>query len=146
MDIVHRVGVTSSSPAAAFEALTTIEGLRGWWAADTNGDPAVGGVIEFRFDAGGIDMEVVELVTSERVVWRVVGGPDEWAGTTVTWQLSQEGDWTIILFSHDAWAERGEFMHHCSTKWALFLMSLKQLLETGAGAPEPRDVTIGNWG
>ena len=36
-------------------------------------------------------------------------------------------------------------MHHCSTKWAIFLMSLKSLLETGKGAPHPNDVKIDNW-
>jgi hypothetical protein len=36
-------------------------------------------------------------------------------------------------------------MHHCSTKWAVCLLSLKQLLETSAGAPFPRDVKIDNW-
>jgi hypothetical protein len=38
-----------------------------------------------------------------------------------------------------------EFMHHCSTKWAVFLLSLKSLVETGQGAPEPNDVKIDNW-
>ena len=36
-------------------------------------------------------------------------------------------------------------MHHCSTKWAIFLMSLKALVETGKGAPNPDDVKIDNW-
>ena len=30
-------------------------------------------------------------------------------------------------------------MHHCSTKWAIFLMSVKSLVETGKGAPFPND-------
>lgn len=38
-----------------------------------------------------------------------------------------------------------EFMHHCSTKWAIFLMSLKSLLETGKGMPNPNDIKIDNW-
>jgi hypothetical protein len=38
-----------------------------------------------------------------------------------------------------------EFMHHCSTKWAVFLMSLKSLVETGKGSPDPHDVKIDNW-
>jgi len=38
-----------------------------------------------------------------------------------------------------------EFMHHCSTKWATFMLSLKQLVETGKGAPSPDDVQISNW-
>ncbi len=36
-------------------------------------------------------------------------------------------------------------MHHCSTKWGVFLVSLKWLLEKGKGAPEPNDIKIDNW-
>ena len=36
-------------------------------------------------------------------------------------------------------------MHHCSTKWAVFLMSLKSLVETGKGDPYPNDIKIDNW-
>jgi hypothetical protein len=37
-------------------------------------------------------------------------------------------------------------MHHCSTKWATFLMSMKALVETGKGAPFPDDIRISvNW-
>ena len=43
------------------------------------------------------------------------------------------------------WKEPMEFMHHCSSKWAIFLMSLKSLLETGRAAPGPNDVQIGDW-
>jgi hypothetical protein len=35
-----------------------------------------------------------------------------------------------------------EFMYECSTQWAVFLLSLKSLVETGAGRPYPngRDI------
>ena len=49
------------------------------------------------------------------------------------------------MFKHQDWREPVEFMHHCSTKWAIFLMSLKALVETGKGAPNPVDVKIDNW-
>jgi hypothetical protein len=75
----------------------------------------------------------------------VVDGPKEWIGTKVSWELKHENDWTIVLFKHQDWKEPVEFMHHCSTKWALFLMSLKSLVETGKGAPDPNDVKIDNW-
>ncbi|WP_034090292.1 SRPBCC family protein [Streptacidiphilus albus] len=146
VDILHRIGVVTPSPEKVYEALTTVEGLAGWWTVDTGGDAAVGGTLAFRFPpVGGFDMEVVELRPSERVVWRVVDGPEEWIGTTVTWDLRQDGDYTIVLFSHEGWREPVEFMHHCSTKWGSYLMSLKSLLETGAGAPAPRDVQISDW-
>ena len=145
VDILHRVGIESSSVADVFEALTTVEGLAGWWTDDTQGDPAVGGVLHFHFAPGGIDMKVTQVRPTERVLWEVVDGPREWTGTTVAFELKQEGDDTIVLFKHEGWQEPVEFMHHCSTKWAIFLMSLKSLVETGKGAPAPRDVKVDNW-
>jgi len=145
VNILHRIGVENSSPEAVYEALSTIEGLAGWWATDTSGDPAVGGVIAFRFAPGGFDMAVRELVPGKAVRWEVVDGPDEWIGTEVSFDITQSGAFTIVLFEHSGWQEPVELMYHCSTKWALFLMSLKQLLGTGVGAPEPRDVQISDW-
>ncbi|WP_027502308.1 SRPBCC family protein [Rhodococcus sp. UNC363MFTsu5.1] len=144
-DILHRVGI-KSTPAEVYTALTTAEGLAGWWTADTEGDGSdVGGVLRFRFGAGGFDMKVDELVPGKRVQWEVIDGPEEWVGTHVVWDLDQVDDYTIVLFNHQGWKEPVEFMYHCSTKWAVFLMSLKSLIETGTGAPDPHDVKIDNW-
>ena len=142
VDILHRVGVESPSPEMVYDALTTVEGLAGWWTDDTKGSAEVGGVLEFRFPAGGFDMEVLEHRPFERVAWKVVEGPEEWVGTTIDWHLRQDGEDVIVLFKHQGWKEPVEFMHHCSTKWATYLMSLKSLVETGDGAPAPRDVHI----
>jgi uncharacterized protein YndB with AHSA1/START domain len=145
VDILHRIGVKDSSPDAVFDALTTLDRLSAWWAEDTSGSVDIGGVIQFRFAVGGFDMKVVELETGARVQWEVVEGPAEWIGTTVNWTINQDGDYTIVLFSHEGWREPVEFMNHCSTKWATFLLSLKSLLETGIGYPDPNDLQISNW-
>ena len=42
-DIHHRIGVESSSVDDVYAALTTIDGLSGWWTTDTRGDPASAG-------------------------------------------------------------------------------------------------------
>ncbi len=146
VDILHRIGVKTPTPEKVYDALTTIDGLAGWWTDDTKGSSDVGDVIQFRFPpVGGFDMQVLDARPCERVSWRVVEGPEEWLGTTIDWDLRQDGDWTIVLFKHQGWREPVEFMHHCSTKWATFLMSLKSLVETGEGAPAPHDVQISNW-
>jgi uncharacterized protein YndB with AHSA1/START domain len=142
-DILHRVEM-KASPKDAFRALTTLEGLAGWWTTNTRGvaDDA-DGIVEFRFgDRGGFDMKVLELEPGKRVAWRVVDGPDEWIGTNVSFDLTRSGDFTAVLFKHEGWKRPVEFMHHCSTKWAMFLMSLKSLAETGKGEPHPHDVHI----
>ncbi|MFF3889256.1 SRPBCC domain-containing protein [Streptomyces sp. NPDC001914] len=142
-DILHRVG-TTAAPDKVYQALTTVDGLAAWWTTDTKGSGD--DVLQFRFgDVGGFDMKVLELRPDTRVRWEVVDGPEEWIGTTVTFDLKQDGEWTIILFAHEGWREQVEFMNHCTTKWALFLMSLKSLVETGTGAPHPHDVQISNW-
>jgi hypothetical protein len=90
-------------------------------------------------------MKVLELQPSKWVLWQVVDGPEEWLGTKVSFDLKQNGDWTIVLFKHQGWKEPVEFMHHCSTKWAVFLLSLKSLLETGKGAPWPNEIKLDSW-
>jgi len=41
VDILHRVGVTSSRDSV-YQALTTPEGLAAWWTSDTRGDGEAG--------------------------------------------------------------------------------------------------------
>ena len=149
VDILHRVGIKAPLDAV-YKALATREGLAAWWTDNTQGESKVGGLLKFVFSAGGaeiggFEMKVLALHRSELVLWQVVGGPAEWIGTKISFELKQDGDYTIVLFKHQGWQEAVEFMHHCSTKWAIFLMSLKSLLETGTGSPNPNDIKIDNW-
>ena len=148
VDILHRVGIKSSADEV-YKALTTREGLAAWWTNNTQGEGKVGGVLQFRFKLndgdGGFDMKVLELQPAKRVLWEVVDGPEEWIGTKISWDLKQDGGWTGVLFKHQGWKEPVEFMHHCSTKWAVFMLSMKSFLETGKGAPNPNDLKIDSW-
>lgn len=129
-----------------YKALTTVEGLSGWWTSDTRGESKVGAVIQFRFgNNGGFDMKVLELQPGKRVLWQVVEGPKEWVGTKISFDLKQNEDWAIVVFRHADWKEPVDFMYHCSTKWAVFLLSLKALLETGEGAPWPNETRLDRW-
>ncbi|GAA1528018.1 SRPBCC domain-containing protein [Kribbella lupini] len=143
-DILHRIATKSTTAADVLPALTTIDGLASWWTTDTEGDASVDGIIKFRFVPGGFDMKVVEI-KPDRVRWEVAEGPEEWMGTTITFDLKQDGEHTVVLFAHEGWREPVEFMNHCSTKWASYLLSLKDYVETGKGAPSPDDVQISNW-
>ncbi|NLG77085.1 MAG: SRPBCC domain-containing protein [Xanthomonadaceae bacterium] len=148
-DILHRVGIKTPIDEV-YKALATPAGLAGWWTEETTGDEHVGGRLRFRFtdngkELGVFNMKILELKANDRIVWEVVDGPVEWIGTRVRFDLKQAGDFTIVLFKHEGWKEPVEFMYHCSTKWATFLMSLKSLGETGKGRPSPNDVKIGDW-
>ncbi|HXL64742.1 MAG TPA: SRPBCC domain-containing protein [Xanthobacteraceae bacterium] len=144
-DILHKVGIKSTSLGDVYNALATVEGLSSWWTSDTRGESNVGGELQFRFGDGGFDMRVLELEPGKRVLWQVVDGPEEWLGTKISFDLNQNGDWTVILFKHLGWKAPVEFMHHCSTKWAVFLLSLKSLRETGKGSPWPNEIKLDSW-
>src|SRR5580658_7307869 len=105
VDILHKIGVKSPSPGRVYEALATREGLAGWWTSDTRGQGEVGEVLQFRFGTGGFDMKVLELRPATYVLWQVVDGPQEWIGTTISWELRREGDWTVVFFKHQGWKE-----------------------------------------
>lgn len=150
VDIVHRLGI--KAPAAqVYAALATIDGLAGWWTLATSGNSNPQGQITFRFhdpagkELGAFVMDVLDLRPEKLVRWRVKDGPAEWLGTEIEFLLSIDGEYTIVRFGHRRWREEVEFMAHCSMKWATFLLSLRQLVETGQGQPAPGDMKIDNW-
>ena len=146
-DIGHRIGIAAQS-ADVYAQLTTPEGLAQWWTRDLAGDPKLGGKLQFFF--GGPDrsvvMEVVELAEDRHVAWRCVEGPGEWIDTTISFDLKSSDDETVLLFNHAGWREPVEFMSHCTTKWAYFLLGMKAGLEGSAPTPFPDELPISSWG
>jgi hypothetical protein len=63
-------------------------------------------------------------------------------GTEILFQLREDGAQTFVNFAHTNWKEPTAFMAHCSTKWAVFMLSLKDSAETGKGKPFPDDIPI----
>lgn len=141
-DIVHRVGIRAT-PRKVYAALTEQNGLAGWWTTSVKASPKVGAILQFRFGNHGFNrMTIVRLAPSRQVQWRCVGGAKEWIGTRLTFELKRQGSRTIVLFAHRGWRKQAEFMHYWSTKWAMFLLSLKSFLEKGKGTPYPNDTDI----
>ncbi|MBL0953375.1 MAG: SRPBCC domain-containing protein [Leptospira sp.] len=151
MGIYHKIGVKASIDEV-MSALTTKLGLSNWWTKDVggifaNGVSAIGEVITFEFGHGNaIEMKVQEI-SPKQVIWECVSGPMDWIGSHIDFQLNlgkatKGEEMTILYFRHHDWKNESEFTAHCSMKWATFLLSLKNLLETGNGRPAPDDIKI----
>ena len=85
----------------------------------------------------------MELQVDSLVRWKHSGEmPGPWIGTEVSFHLKSEANQTFVRFAHSNWQESSDFMAHCSTRWAVFLLSLKDAVETGKGKPYPGDVHI----
>ena len=145
-DILHRI-TTAAAPEEVHEMIATKAGLARWWTGrPVGGDESVGGKLSFYF-VGEDPAAVMEIVedTPDRVVWRCVDGPDDWQGTEIVYSIkpSANGE-TTMLFSHAGWREPNEFMHHCSTHWASYLIGLKAGLEGENFTPFPQG-EVNHW-
>jgi uncharacterized protein YndB with AHSA1/START domain len=141
-DIRHRV-VISAPLRSVYGAVATTEGISEWWTRDgVRGESSEGSTLQFFFGQPepAAVMAVSRLDPDGHVHWSCVEGADEWVGTELAFDLTHQGDETAVLFTHTGWREPGEFMAHCSARWAYFLLSLKSYLETGKGTPFPDDL------
>lgn len=142
-DINHQVGIKADSEAI-YQALTDTKQLAQWWTRDTRGSGTnAGDILEFWFGDFCQKFEVKSLEPGKSVVWKGTReGVEEWSPTEVRFTLKPDEDQTWVNFKHSGWTDDSEFLAHCSTKWAVFMLSLKDLLETGKGRPAPNDVEI----
>jgi hypothetical protein len=137
---------TKTNASKVLGALTTLDGLASWWTRQTAGDPAEDGTVKFTFgDNGGFDMRVIKS-DAQQVHWECVNGPDDWVGTRIEFNIDERDTHNQVLFRHAGWRSENAFFHHCSTKWATFLLSLRDYVEEGKGRPFPNDVKIEAFG
>lgn len=125
-----------------YHALTTLDGLRAWWTNDVQGESDEGKVLTFTFGSnGGFDMQVIRN-NDRGIYWKCVNGPEDWVGTQIEFEIHQQREHSQLMFRHTGWDSENSFFHHCSTKWATFLLSLRDYVEKGVGRPYPNDTKI----
>jgi len=119
-----------------FEAVTQQEGLASWWTKETIAKPEIGFVNEFKF--GGKyhqKMRITALTPNQSVHWVCEDGPQEWLNTKLSFELREKEEKTILRFAQRDWKEATEFYESCNYNWGFFMLSLKNLCETGKGTP-----------
>jgi uncharacterized protein YndB with AHSA1/START domain len=130
----------SASSEIVYEALTTNDGIAGWWSGKVQGVHAEGSTFRLEFDGPGhvIEMRVDELRDGKQVVWTCLAHNvfTEWPSTKVNFALSTESDGSCKLsFEHVGLKPACDCYGDCSRGWDHFLSSLKSYCETGVGAP-----------
>jgi uncharacterized protein YndB with AHSA1/START domain len=123
-----------------FDALTTLEGLAGWWTSLVSGTPTAGGEVEFAF--AGLDEKIVMRVDDaqppSKVIWTCLAhtGHPEWQGTTIVFELAQdEADAGLLRFRHVGLTPVLSCYETCESGWDHFLESLLRYAQYGDGSP-----------
>ena len=135
MEAIRHYLVIKSTPEKVFQAVTTEEGLKSWWAKDTVAKPEVGFVNVFTFGKYRNELKVTKLISNQKAEWLCVSSIEEWVGTTISFDLEGKDGKTILRFSHSGWREATDTFANSNYDWAQFMKSLKMLCETGAGTP-----------
>jgi len=161
---IHHQLVIGATAEKVYNAITTQEGLAGWWTPEATAKPAIDSVARFPFGPDyAKEMKIVELKPSALVKWNCIKGVDEWVGTNLSFQLhpgdkntlsrsfpevggqiaqSKFETGTLLLFHHDDWKAYTTMYGECNYTWGQFMRSLKLYCETGKGRPWPNQHSV----
>jgi uncharacterized protein YndB with AHSA1/START domain len=135
------------APASAlYAALSTQDGLRGWWTQTCTAGGKPGEMARFEFGENYKLMRIDTLRPGQQVRWQCLESrihvegreypANEWAGTTIVFRINGDTPThTVLRFEHLGLTPELECFELCNGGWNHFLNSLQRYVETGAGTP-----------
>lgn len=138
--MLHAVDIDADA-ATIFTAITTRDGLAGFWTSDCDAQPVIGTVSRFGFPTAPVDlrMRVDRLEPSRSASWTCLGDFPQWAGTTVTWEITPaaSGRGSTLLFRHDGWPDDYPEIEYAKVNytWGRIAGALKSYGESGMPHP-----------
>jgi uncharacterized protein YndB with AHSA1/START domain len=137
-ELIHRIEI-AAPVEKIYRALTTEEGIKGWWTTDVKLEDKAGGKAIFGFMKHSVEfqMRIEELKPPSLVRWKCEGGKSpDWIGTTQEFVLEPRTDGEVWLkFCHGGWKSGGDHCYHCNTTWGHLLVCLKDYAERGIVNP-----------
>jgi len=142
MDITHNLTI-KASPETIYNAVSSEEGIRGWWSKDCNVGTEEGDKSLLKFDKEGKIVEMgfktVSLKPNKKVVWECTENVNPaWINTKIITEISETENGSQVVFSHaefdEKWKGQDPF-EMTKTGWEHFASSLVSYCETGEGQP-----------
>ena len=137
--------LVDQTPSEAFNA---IKNFRGWWSEDIEGstDKLNKEFFYHYKDVHLTKMKLIEIVPDKKLVYQVLGNQfnftkdkSEWINTKLIFEISEENNKTEVQFTHEGLTPEYECYNVCFDAWTkYFKSSLKNLIETGKGQPNPK--------
>ncbi|HYQ72054.1 MAG TPA: hypothetical protein VET88_09030 [Gammaproteobacteria bacterium] len=141
-EVKHRVGIRGAVESI-YSCLTTNDGLSGWWATSSSGIAEVGNIIDLAFsDLVVLSFRYEILSANDIVKLKCVSGHVPWQDSILLFELREAADQVFVTLTHQNDSSSEDDFLYFSTKWPVYLLSLKDLIETGKGRPYPQDIKI----
>ena len=140
--VKHRVGIVGDINTI-YRAMYEPKGLNGWWATKTEGNPKIGEILDLHFsDVVTLSFKIVALQDNSLIHLHCVSGPGAWQDCDLTFSFQQDKDQVWVSLVHEnAAASEDDFLYF-TTKWPCYLLSLRDMIESGKGRPYPYDTKI----
>ncbi|MES2654081.1 MAG: SRPBCC domain-containing protein [Bacteroidota bacterium] len=143
--------LVDQSPQEVFNAINNV---RGWWSEQIEGSTNKPDA-EFNYHYQDIHickMKIVEFIPNQKVVWLAMENyfnftkdKTEWKDTKISFEIAKQGNKTQLVFTHIGLIPAYECYNICSDAWGNYINgSLKSLIETGKGKPNPYQTAIDN--
>lgn len=137
-DMHHLIQIDGADAVAAYTALTTPDGITGWWTsrAEVPG-AAVGDVLKMSFPDAPMtwDMRIGKADAPAQLEWDCIGGPPGWASTRVVWGVEATDNGVVVRLDHTGFQNVDDMFRIVTVGWAQMLLSMKAYLETGIRKP-----------
>jgi uncharacterized protein YndB with AHSA1/START domain len=127
-----------ASAETVWQALTTPEGIRGWWTTQADVPGGVGSVVKLRFPnaPNSWDLRIDDADENELLRWHCVGGPPPWIDTDIVFRLASAPDGaTRVIFDHLGWKDAEEMVRVVTFGWVQMFLRLKSYAESGEPKP-----------
>lgn len=139
MKTIHHVVDVDAPSRELFAAITTQDGLAGWWTTKVDAPTAeTGALINFTF-AGDFNptMEIVRVDQPVLVEWKCVSGHDPWLDNTFKFDIGalDGGNRRLRFWQHYATELEDDDYGIYNYNWGYYLQSLYELVTTGEGKP-----------
>jgi uncharacterized protein YndB with AHSA1/START domain len=137
-DMHHLVQIDGGEAAAVYEALTTTDGITGWWTSRATGSgAAVWDKLSMSFPDAPVtwDMTVTVADRPSRVEWDCTGGPPGWPGTRMVWAVEPTDAGTVVRLDHNGFDTVDDMFRIVTVGWAQMLLSLRDYVSSGVRKP-----------
>lgn len=148
----------TQSPDAVYEAA---KNFRAWWSESIEG-PTDELDQPFFYHYKTVHLcrlKPTEMIPGKKLVYTVLANEfnfttdkSEWVGTRLVFDISRDGDSTVLTFTHEGLVPGYQCYEVCRDAWMSYIQgSLKSLIETGKGNPNPaegglNEELIEKWG
>ncbi|WP_422080181.1 SRPBCC family protein [Ulvibacterium sp.] len=142
-DSRHFIGAKTTKEEM-YKAISEPQGLEKWWATSAKGDPKIGETIALHFEnLTTLTFKYTAIVPYEKLELTCSEGPTPWQNAVLTFELEEREGQVFLTHTHsNIPSDDMASLTYFNTKWTVYLLSLKDYLETGKGTPYPTELKL----